>query len=219
LAAAPTAERHLRYTNTGEAPLTNPVFTDELPTDDQGRQLVFDPERDPSVSPYAFALTGPAPDPPNGGPLPTDPDVVDITEVGDTIAFAMPEGSVLEPGQTYTITIQLMLRPGLTPNDDGQNWATVDADEPFDDCVRVLDPDTGACRDDTVVSPLAVPALSTLKHVRADDPVDEPGIPQTISTANDFSCEDAANADGFYRAPGPRHSRLIGLVTWAFACF
>ncbi len=206
----------LAFTNTGDAPLTNPVFTDELPTDAQGRQLVFDPDRDPSVSPYTFALAGAAPDPPNGTALPTDPDAVDVTTVGDTIVFGMPDGSVLEPGQTYTITIELMLRPGLTPADDVRNWATIDADEPFDDCVRVLDPQTGVCRDDAVVSPLAVPALSTVKLVRADQPVDEPGVPRTISMASGFSCDGAADADGFYRAPCVPVTLPGDTETWRF---
>jgi hypothetical protein len=64
----------LTFTNTGEAALTNPVFADVLPTDADGPLLVFDPDRDPSVSPYTFTLSGAAPEPPNGSPLPTTPD-------------------------------------------------------------------------------------------------------------------------------------------------
>lgn len=43
----------------GPAPLTEPVFTDELPTDVQGAQLVVDPTGCPTVSPYTFTLTRP----------------------------------------------------------------------------------------------------------------------------------------------------------------
>lgn len=206
----------LAFTNTGEAPLHDPVFTDELPTDDQGRQLIFDPDRDPSRSPYTFALEGEAPDPANGLPLPTDEESMQIEEVGDTIEFRMPEGSVLEPGQTYTITIELMLRPGLTPNDDVVNGAVIEVVEPFDECVPTLVPETGACMDDTVVSPLAVPALSTVKYVKADELHGEDDIPEVLSTADDFSCDDAADADGFYRSPCVPVTLPGGTETWRF---
>ncbi|ANJ28317.1 hypothetical protein ATC03_18010 [Agromyces aureus] len=206
----------LTFANVGEAPFTDPVFTDELPTDTNGRQLIFDPDRDPSVSPYAFALTGAAPAPPNGTPLPTDSDLVVVEEVGDTIVFTMPDGSVLEPGQTYTITIQLMLRPGLTPNDDVENWAVVEASEPFDDCVPVLRPD-GSCADSTVVSPLAVPALSTVKYVKADVQHGEAGIPEVIGSSGAFLCEPTTvDPEGFFRAPCIPVTLPGGTETWKF---
>ena len=80
-------------------------------------QLILNPDRDPAVPPWSFALTGAAPDPANGDPLPTDPGLVDVQDLGTSFVFTMPAGSVLEPGQTYTITLRMMLRPGLTPND------------------------------------------------------------------------------------------------------
>ena len=90
----------LTFTNTGEAALTDPVFSDAIPSDEDGPQLIFDPDRDPSVSPFTYTLTGAAPDPPNGTALPTDPDVVAavISPDQSTITFTMPAGSVLEPG-------------------------------------------------------------------------------------------------------------------------
>ncbi|SKB07285.1 DUF5979 domain-containing protein [Aeromicrobium choanae] len=205
----------LEFTNTGESPLTDPVFTDELPSDADGPMLIFDPESDPSVSsPYSFELEGDAPDPPNGDPLPTDQDDITIAtnDDGDEITFAMPEGTVLEPGQTYTITIELMLRPGLTPDDELTNTATIDADEPFDPaaCATTYDTATGRCEDDTVISPVRVAALRTVKSVKADVPVDESGIPEVwldrdvvpegVELPDDY-CDTAADADGFYRAP------------------
>ncbi len=202
----------LTYTNTGEAPLTNPVFTDVLPSDADGNQLIFDPDAAPGSTPYSFELSGDAPAPPNGDPLPTTSPPIEITEDGDTITFAMPEGTVLEPGQTYTITIDLMLRPGLTPDDVVTNTDTVIADEPFDPdaCSPNYDADTGECWDDTSVSPVRVAALSTVKKVRADVPVEEEGIPEVWLDESlvpdgtelpDDYCDTAADADGFYRSP------------------
>ena len=192
----------LAYTNTGERALTEVVFTDELPLTATGEpQLIFNPDRDPSVPPWSFALTGAAPTPPNGDPLPTDPDEVDVQDLGTSIVFTMPEGSVLEPGQTYTVTLRMMLRPGLTPNDSITNTATIDVAEPLDECVPSYDPLTGLCADTATVRPLAVPALSTVKYVRADNPPGLPGIPDVRSDDTNFTCEGTATADGFYRYP------------------
>lgn len=190
----------LEFTNTGEATLHDPVFSDRLPVDAEGRQLILDPDRDPTVSPYTFTLSGPTPSDPASA-LPTDADEVVIEEIGDTIFFRMPEGAVLEPGQTYTVGASLMLRPGLMPTDQAQNWAAIGVTEPLDGCVPLLDPETGECIDDAIVSPLAVPALSTVKYVRADSPHEQPGIPEVRSVANHFDCADAADSDGFFRAP------------------
>jgi uncharacterized repeat protein (TIGR01451 family) len=218
----------LTYTNTGESPLTNPVFTDVLPSDADGNQLIFDPDSDPTInSPYGFALAGAAPSPPNGDPLPTDEDDITISPAGDTLTFEMPEGSVLEPGQTYTITIDLMLRPGLTPDDLVTNTDTVIADEPFDPdaCSPNYDAATGECWDDTTVSPVSVAALSTVKKVKADVPVIEPGIPEIYldrdvlpagSDVPDDYCDTAADVDGFYRAPCIPVTYPGDTETWRF---
>lgn len=217
----------LTYTNTGESPLTNPVFTDVLPSDAEGNQLIFDPDAAPGSTPYSFELTGDAPAPPNGDPLPTTSPPIEITEDGDTITFAMPEGTVLEPGQTYTITIELMLRPGLTPDDVVTNTDTVIADEPFDpaNCAPNYDEETGECWDDTSVSPVRVAALSTVKKVQADVPVEEEGIPEVWldrsllpegSDLPDDYCDTAADADGFYRAPCVPVTYPGDTETWRF---
>ncbi|MHC2999106.1 hypothetical protein OB08_07850 [Microbacterium sp. HJ5] len=206
----------LQFTNTGEAPLRDPVFSDRLPVDAVGRQLILDPDRDPAVSPYSFRLTGAAPASPNGSRLPIDPGDVVVDEVGDTVFFRMPAGSVLEPGQTYTIGATLMLRPGLTPSDEVQNWAAVGVDVPLDQCVPTRDPETGECLDDAIVSPLPVPALSTVKYVKADTPHGQSGIPEVHSVANGFSCEAAATAAGFHRGPCVPVTLPGGTETWRF---
>ncbi len=141
--------------------------------------------------------------------MPTDQDDITITQTGQAITFAMPPGTVLEPGQTYTITIDMMLRPGLTPGDQVTNTATIKGDEPFDSCSPNENAD-GACWDDDTVSPIRVAALSTVKKVKADVPVDEPGIPEVWldrdvipsgADVPDDYCDSAADADGFYRSP------------------
>jgi len=62
----------LSFTNTGDTPITNPVITDEIPSDADGPQLILDPDLAEGSSPYSYALSGAAPDPANGTPMPTD---------------------------------------------------------------------------------------------------------------------------------------------------
>lgn len=206
----------LTFTNTGELPLEDPVFRDRLPVDGDGAQLILDPDRDPAVAPWRFALSGAAPTPPNGTPLPTDPDLIDVQQTADVITFTPPAGSVLEPGQSYTITIPLMIRPGLTPDDSIQNWAAVRVDVPVDQCTPVFDSATSECRDDAIVRPLAVAALSTMKYVKADNPVPGPGIPPVRSVMNGYSCGGTADPEGFYRAPCVPVTVPGDTETWKF---
>ncbi len=207
----------LAYTNTGERPLTDVVFTDELPLDGDGEpQLIFNPDRDPSVPPWSFALTGAAPDPAGGDPLPTDPDEVDVQDLGARLVFTMPEDAVLEVGQTYTITLQMMLRPGVTPNDFITNVATVSVAEPLDECVPEFDEENDLCYDEATVRPLAVPALSTVKSVRADNPPALPGVPDVVSDVNGYDCDGTADADGFHRYPCVVMTLPGDTETWRF---
>ncbi|MGB0100205.1 MAG: DUF5979 domain-containing protein [Nocardioides sp.] len=218
----------LAFTNTGDAPLHDPVFTDVLPSDAEGNQLIFDPDSDPAItSPYEFDLAGAAPTPSNGDPLPVDQDEIVITQVGDTITFEMPDGAVLEVGQTYTITIDLVLRPGLTSEDEIDNTATVISDEPFDPgaCAPTYRPISGVCQDTTTVSPIRVAALSTVKKVKADVPVVEAGIPEIyldrdvlpdgVDVADDY-CDGTEDAAGFYRAPCVPVTYPGDRETWRF---
>lgn len=211
----------LSFSNTGEEELTDPVFSDRLPVAGTPpvRQLICDPDRDPSVLPWSATLTGDDPDPSSPN-LPTDPGLIDVTtdagsadpcaDAATQIVWRMPAGSVLEPGQTYTIAIGLMIRPGVAAGQDLTNLAVMDiGDTPIDPggCVTtfVQDPDAvagiGLCMDDAVIRPLASPALSTVKYVKADEPL---GGGSFVNTANNFPFCTATNADPVgldFRAP------------------
>lgn len=206
----------LTFKNAGELPLIDPVFSDRLPVDDNGAQLILDPDRDPSVSPWTFALAGAAPSPASGPALPTAPALVAVEEIDDVIYFRMPAGAVLEPGQTYTIAIRLMLRPGLTPLDRVRNIAAIDVDVPLDACVPMWDAATAECYDDSVVQPLSIPALSTVKFVKADTPHEIPGVPAVFSATNGYACTGTADPEGFYRSPCVPVTRPGDTETWKF---
>ncbi len=208
----------LEFTNTGEQALTEVVFTDELPLDGGGQpQLIFDPDRDPSVPPWSFELSGSPPAPSNGSPLPTDPSQVAVDTSDPTrIVFTMPTGSVLEVGQTYTITLRMMIRPGVTAGTPVTNTTTMSIAEPLDGCVPSYDAVNDWCYDTSTVTPLAVPAVSTVKSVRAAATPDVPGVPVVRSDINGYSCDGAADALDFYRYPCVVTTLPGDLETWRF---
>lgn len=184
----------LTVTNTGSIALTDPVISDLIPSDASGPLLVFDPFADPTASPYTYALAGAAPTPPSGPAMPTDPAQVtaSVSQAGDQIRFSFPPGTVLEVGQTYTITVALLFRTGLPAGTAVTNTLDVSADRPFDSCGGTLDPATGACSTDTTVTVQTAGALRGIKTVRATDT--ELGVDAT----NPAQPTCTPDADGFY---------------------
>ncbi|WP_082227280.1 DUF5979 domain-containing protein [Demequina rhizosphaerae] len=163
-----TTDFVLTITNTGDWPIIDPVITDRLPTDEDGPMLEFALGDD---DPYAYGLTGAAPDPATGLPMPTDPDDVTATVSGDgsEIAFTFPPGTVLEVGQTYTITITLFPRPGVAAEVPMTNSFGIVGERPFDECDGTFDEETGECQADTTVELGIAGALRSGKLVKADD--------------------------------------------------
>lgn len=163
-----TTDFVLTITNTGDWPIVDPVITDRLPTDADGPMLEFALGDD---DPYAYGLTGAAPDPATGLPMPTDPADVTATVSGDgsEIEFTFPPGTVLEVGQTYTITITLFPRPGVAAGTPMTNSFGVVGERPFDECDGTYDEASGECRTDTTVELGVAGALRSGKLVKADD--------------------------------------------------
>ncbi|MFC4335090.1 DUF5979 domain-containing protein [Salininema proteolyticum] len=187
----------LQVTNTGDRAIVDPVVTDVLPVDADGEQLMFDPEENPGgEGAFSYTLEGDAPDPANGEAMPTDPADVTTDVTGDVerIEFTFPAGTVLEVGQTYAITVELMIRPGLAGDTVLDNSFGVTGDRPWDECDGTLDPDTGECRAEASVKVSTTASLRGRKSVRAVD--DELGVHKTDE---DAAC--APNADGFYTGP------------------
>ncbi|MFG3340498.1 DUF5979 domain-containing protein [Glycomyces sp. NPDC048151] len=190
----------LQVTNTGDRAIVDPVVRDVLPTDADGAQLMFDPEDNPGGDgAFSYALTGSAPDPANGTAMPTDPaDVTtDITGDVEQIVFTFPEGTVLEVGQVYTITVQLMIRPGLAGDTLVANTFGVTGDRAWDECDGTLDAATGECQASASVTVSTTASLRGVKMVRAVD--DELG---ELSVSDDVPAEDCVENDqGFHVQP------------------
>ena len=84
----------LTATNTGTAPLVDPVLTDRLPTDAQGSLFVYDPQAH-----GAATVTGAA-----------DPTV---TVTDDAITITFPPGTRLLPGERIDVLLPLAVRTGI----------------------------------------------------------------------------------------------------------
>ncbi|GAA3636879.1 DUF5979 domain-containing protein [Microlunatus ginsengisoli] len=185
----------LTFTNTGAVPITNPVITDSWGSDADGPLLQYDPARAGAGTGYSYALAGAAPDPANGPQLPTgsDPAAVTVAETATRITFTFPAGTVLEVGQTYTITTPLQFRTGLPGNTNVTNTAGISGDRAWDSCAQTLDDDTGECTASTTVYPAKGGALRGVKSVKA---AAGDGLGVTNTTNGDQACVPDAN--GFY---------------------
>ncbi|WP_246078086.1 DUF5979 domain-containing protein [Rhodoglobus vestalii] len=198
----------LRVTNTGNWPILNPVITDYLPSDATGAQLIFDPDKPWT---YKYALTGAAPAPANGTPLPsgTSGPNVDVTadSFGPTeIQFTFPSGSVLEVGQSYLITIPMMFRPGVVNDANVTNRFGITGDRAFDICkapagfTADYDEPSGECSTGTMVRPSEQAALRALMTVKANLDTDFP-IDQGFTGGTNAECAAAQSSAGFSSLP------------------
>lgn len=179
----------LRFKNTGTGYLPNPVVTDTLPSDGS---LLYVPTNVPVYSTST------------GGTLPTDATKVTRTydQTAGTIRFAWPAGSQLAPGETYSITIALQIKPGLAPATVATNRFGVSTDRALTAGVcTALNPGNGrpvsfannTCSTSNVVTTLSQGSFTASKGVRSDS-----GAAQNI---NNPALPCTSDADGYYRYP------------------
>ncbi|MGW8566337.1 DUF5979 domain-containing protein [Isoptericola sp. NPDC055881] len=204
---------NITVTNVGNRPIYDPVIEDVMPRDADGPQLrLADVDQ-----PYSYALTEPdtpPPGQPNGPQMPTDPDQVTVDRTGNifNLTWTFPEGTVLEVGQTYTITVEVIFRDTLPANTLVENTAGITGDRPWDVCQAQsgddgstidgrINEDTGACEADSDVTPIPSGVLSESKYVKAtdDDEIDvmlDPAAPD-----QSVDCSAPNGPDGFYAYP------------------
>ncbi|MCK0115574.1 DUF11 domain-containing protein [Isoptericola sp. S6320L] len=206
---------NITVTNVGNRPIYDPVIIDDpMPTDPDGPQLRLADVDEP----FSYALTEPGTPPvgqPNGPQMPTDPTDVTVDQDGNIagLTFTFPEGTVLEVGQTYTITVQVIFRTTLAANTVVNNTAGVTGDRPWDVCQAQsgddgsvidgrLDRDTGACEADADVTPIPSGVLSESKFVKATNDEYPLGIMVDPDQPGSVTPEDCSpNAAGFYAYP------------------
>ncbi|MGA9583142.1 MAG: DUF5979 domain-containing protein, partial [Allosphingosinicella sp.] len=201
----------IAVTNDGEWPIENPVITD---TPDAGL-LQLDPDAGED-GPYAYAVTGTAQGS-TGLPMPTDAADVAVTVVGDAYTFRFADGTNLEVGQTYTITIDMVTVPGVPAGTVIGNAAEVSGDRIFDEC-NGLGPATATCADDIEVEVLAAGAARSGKLVRTLD--------SDLGQFDSVSGEDCGPVtsdvldpadEGFFTATCVPISEPGGVIVWRFA--
>ncbi|HWK92714.1 MAG TPA: DUF5979 domain-containing protein, partial [Luteimicrobium sp.] len=192
----------LTVKNTGAAPITDPVITDTMPTDAQGAQLQFDPSV-AAADRYVYVLT---PDSSASDAMPTDAAQVTVDEADDasgnptSLTFTFPDGTTLQPGETYTITFKMLVRTGLAPDTDFTNEFGITANRPWDECSGTLE--DGACTTTATNTVAAGGAINMTKQVKAEDSVD--GAELGVVTDPETSADATActpDADGFFSRP------------------
>ncbi len=195
-----------------EKSILDPVITDTLPlTEDGDPWLVFDPESTEAHYEYSYTQTAT----PSGANtrMPIDPADITVDEVtndaGEVIAirFSFPEGTVLMPNEVYTITVNMMFRPGITAGTEITNGFDITSAEPFESCNGV-EGDVEACGATTTVYPTASGALRGQKFVKADD--DELGVNDVTNPA--AVCEPVL--DDFYAGNCVPVTKPLGTETW-----
>ncbi|WP_194421990.1 DUF5979 domain-containing protein [Microbacterium abyssi] len=195
----------ISVTNTGQWPIENPVIVD-APTADG--QLILDPDAGPE-GPYTYTSTTAS--------MPTETDLVDVDESGGDFTFTFPDGSVLEPGETYTIGIDLVIAPGVEGGTEIENTASVSGDRPFDDCNGAAGP-VDDCATDTFITVLAAGAVRSGKLVR---PIDQELGSFDSNTGEDCAPVDLSAYDpadeGFFATPCVPIAKPGGDVEWRFA--
>lgn len=206
---------NITVTNVGNRPIYDPVVIDDpMPSDPDGPQLRLADVDEP----FGYALTEPGTPPvgqPNGPQMPTDPDEVTVDQDGNIagLTWTFPEGTVLEVGQVYTITVQVEFRTTLAANTVVDNTAGVTGDRPWDVCQAQsgddgstidgrINEETGACEADSDVTPIPSGVLSESKLVKATNDEYPLGImvdPDQPGSVTPEDCEP--NAAGFYAYP------------------
>jgi hypothetical protein len=197
----------MTFKNTGDVDITNPVITDIFPSDAQGPQIQLAP--DPA---YTFAISG-------GTGMPTDPADVTIDASDTGITFTFPDGSTLPIGATYTITFQVVTRPGLAADTQFKNTVGITGDRPWDACDggtgtgAGLDTTTGQCRAVATNTVSSAGAIAVSKQVKAQGS-DVLGVVTDPLFVSRSAPNCTANADGFYVRPCIPIAQPGGDITW-----
>ena len=213
-----------------ERAIVDPVIIDYLPVQDGKPQLIFDPDMDPAQR-FSYTLENPLAG--TAHPITVDPALVQVSYLDELMAeipagsaiepsaikFTFPESMSLYPGEVYTVTANMMFRPGVLAGAENaltnrffvnseQRWFTgcnfeYTEDSPVPDCGT-----------STEVYPTEQGALRGKKYVRANDP--ELGLADVPNPSAGRSCVPQ------FGDAGPAYSvsncvpitKPLGVETW-----
>ncbi|GAA1320569.1 DUF5979 domain-containing protein [Leucobacter albus] len=228
-----TAERVADAETNESAGILDPIIVDLFPVDDNPVEadrkplLIFDPDMEESKR-FSFALENVYSDGPNE--IPVDPSKVKVTYLGKNqqpvapggeifgVKFEFPEGTVLYPEEVYTVTVNMMFRPGVEAGSEHSlenRFYVQSPHQEFDSC-NFTSSDHGSkeCWAATEVYPTEAGALRGKKYVRANDP--ELGTAIVANPNSVAECKPAIGSepDGFYVGSCVPITKPLGIETW-----
>ncbi len=197
----------ITFTNRGTGILTVPTVTDNL-----GPSLEWDGQ----APTYATSA---------GGALSTAVSL-DYDRAGGVLTFSWPaDGRLMQPGETFTITIGIILKPGLTEGQRALNSVVVHTEQTLSPNGTVAActnfPSTGQgtvaglpatdCGSTNFVQPNPGPALMATKGVKGD--VVDPLV-SGAQNPSDPTLPCVPDSDGYYHAPCVANTRMDGTDEW-----
>ncbi|VTR76980.1 Serine-aspartate repeat-containing protein G [Cellulomonas hominis] len=178
----------LTVTNTGTAPVVDPVLTDVLPADASGALLVYAPEAygaaTVAVTPSDAAIAGAEPV---------------VTLDGTDLRVTFPPGTRLMPGEQVVATVPLAVRAGTPAGTTLVNGFVLTAAGGLDR------------RASAEVDVVALPNYLRVKDVAEDV---APGAMPTGVVNTSGSGQACVPEDGFYRTPCLVRTQPGGTETW-----
>lgn len=189
----------LTFRNSGTGYLTVPTLVDTLPT-----SLEWDGEQP------VFATS-------TGGTLSTEV-TLDYDATARTLTFGWPEdGQRMNPGETFTIQLGIVLQVGLSTGQRATNQIVVSTGQTLQACTNTSGNGQGTlagvgptqCGTTNYVEPRAGSALTSSKSVRGA----AEGAVNTVSSGS--PC--LADAEGFFRSPCAANTVVGGTDTWKLA--
>lgn len=191
----------LQFTNTGTGFLTIDELTDTLP-----EYLDWD------FSPPTYETSA-------GGTLSTDVTAL-IDDTGKNVTFEWPEGGDrMAPGEVFTITVNLVLAPGLSLDQFTTNTFVVDTGEELTACTNTSGngegtvPDLAAdeCGTTNYVQPSPGGALAAYKYVKGE--IDGDLVDGQVNLNNpDSACP--LDPDGYTRMPCAAYTAVGATDDW-----
>ncbi|TAJ47655.1 MAG: DUF11 domain-containing protein [Herbiconiux sp.] len=191
----------MSFGNTGTGFLTVPTLVDTLPA-----SLEWD-----GATP-TFATT-------SGGTLSTTPTTT-YDAASRTLTFAWPEGGQrMSPNERFTITLGIILQPGLTPTDRATNRMVVNTAQTLAACTNTSGNGQGTlsglaatqCGTTNYVSPTPGASLLATKGVKGDV------VSQTVSGGRNITNPGGPCvllAGGYYRSPCAANTIVGGVDEW-----
>ncbi|WP_347125024.1 LPXTG cell wall anchor domain-containing protein [Microbacterium sp. SY138] len=191
----------LQFTNTGTGFLTIDQLVDTLP-----EYLDWD------FSPPTYQTSA-------GGTLSTDVSAL-IDDTGKNVTFTWPEGgNRMSPGEVFTITVNLVLAPGLALDEFTTNTFVVTTDEALTACTNasgngegtVSGLDDDQCGTTNYVQPSPGGSLAAYKYVKGE--VDGDLVDGEVNLNNpDAACP--LDPDGYTRTPCAAYTAVGATDDW-----